>query len=124
LAMVEAGVILAVRDPALAASLELALLAGGLTPHLYDPAAGFQDLAALPLDAAGALILGPHTLNGNAPAFIEALRARPWDGLVILITGDGEKLRGALGPDPSVAVLEMPFGGADLIAVIRSAWPG
>ena len=112
---------MAVRDPALAASLELALLAAGLTPRLHDPAAGLEDL---PLDGAGTLIVGPHLLDDRVRTFVEALRAQPWDGLVILITGDAEKLRGMVGADPMVAVLEMPFGGAELIAVIRAAWPG
>jgi hypothetical protein len=118
--VVEASVILAVRDMALASSLELALLAGGFAPRLHDPEGGLEGLA---LEGVGALIVGPQVLNERAGAFIEGLRARPWDGLVVLITGDGEKLRDAVAACERVAVLEMPFVGADLIAVVHAAWP-
>jgi hypothetical protein len=67
------------------------------------------------------LILGPHVLKSDPLDFVEALRARPWRGLVILITGDGETLRRVVERAERVAVLEMPFVGADLIATIRDA---
>src|ERR1700712_849496 len=94
--MDQVNAIVVVRDAILASSLELALQAGGVTPVLYDPAQALDDL---PLEGARTLIFGPHVLNGHARRFLEQLRARPWDGLVILITGDGESLRGALATD-------------------------
>jgi hypothetical protein len=114
----EARAVVAVCEPVLASSLELALLASGFTAILHDPA---QGLDTLPLDGASVLILGPHVLKSNPLVFIDGLRARPWSGLVILITGDGETQRRVFERTPRVAVLEMPFVGADLIAVIRDA---
>jgi hypothetical protein len=114
----EARAVVAVCEPVLASSLELALLASGFTAILHDPA---QGLDTLPLDGAAVLILGPHVLKSKPSIFVNRLRARPWGGLVILITGDGEALRQAFKGAPRVAVLEMPFVGADLIAAIRDA---
>jgi hypothetical protein len=114
----EARAVVAVREPVLASSLELALLASGFAAILHDPARGLDDL---PLEGAAVLILGPHVLKSDPLIFIDGLRARPWLGLVILITGDGETLRGIFERAERVAVLEMPFVGADLIAAIRDA---
>jgi hypothetical protein len=47
----------------------------------------------LPLDGAAVLILGPHALKSKPLIFVNGLRAPPWRGLVILLTGDGETLR-------------------------------
>jgi hypothetical protein len=114
----EARAVVAVREPVLAASLEFALLAGGLSTILHDPAQGLDEL---PIEGAAVLILGPHVVRSNPLDFIEGLRARPWGGLAILITGDGETLRRVFERAERVAVLEMPFVGADLIAAIRDA---
>jgi hypothetical protein len=114
----EACAVVAVREPVLASSLELALLASGFSAILHDPAQGLDDL---PLEGAAVLILGPHVLKSDPLLFIDGLRARPWRGVVILITGDGEALRGIFEGAERVAVLEMPFVGADLIAAIRDA---
>ena len=114
----EARAVVAVCEPVLASSLELALLASGFSAILYDPA---QGLDGLPLEGAAVLILGPNVLKSDPSAFIDGLRARPWGGLVILITGDEETLRQAFARRERVAVLEMPFVGADLIAAIRDA---
>jgi DNA-binding response OmpR family regulator len=115
-----ASAIVVVRDPDLAASLELALLAGGLNAVLFDVA---QDLERLPLDIAMTLIVEAQLLKPDPAAFVAGLRARPWDGLIILMTGDGEGLRTALVRSHRVTVLEMPFVGKDLIAAIRAVWP-
>lgn len=114
----EARAVVAVREPVLASSLELALLVSGFSAILHDPAQGLDDL---PLEGAAVLILGPHVLKSDPLAFIDELRARPWRGVVILITGDGEILRGIFERAERVAILEMPFVGADLIAAIRDA---
>lgn len=116
----KAGAIVVVRDEVLAASLELALLAAGLNAILYDPATG---LGRLPLDAAMTLIVDAQILKLGPAPFVAGLRARPWDGLVILMTGEGEVLRVAFERSHRVAVLEMPFVGADLIAAVRDVWP-
>jgi hypothetical protein len=113
----EARAVVAVCEPVLASSLELALLAGGFSAILHDPAQGLEDL---PLEGVAVLILDPRVLKSN-PLIIDGLRARPWRGLAILITGDGEPLRRAFERVERVAVLEMPFVGADLIAAIRDA---
>lgn len=115
-----ASAIVVVRDQVLAASLELALLAGGLNAFLYDPG---QGLERLPLDIAMTLIVDDQILAPDPAAFVAGLRARPWDGLIVLMTGDGEALQTAFARSRRVAVLEMPFVGADLIAVIRTIWP-
>lgn len=114
----KARAVVAVCEPVLASSLELALLASGYSAILHDPALG---LDALPLADAAVLILGPHVLKSDPLVFIDGLRGRPWLGLVILITGDGEILRRVFARTERVAVLEMPFVGADLIAAIRAA---
>jgi hypothetical protein len=116
----QASAIVVVRDEVLAASLELALLAGGLNAFLYDPA---QGLERLPLDIAMTLIVDGQILTPDPAAFVAGLRARPWDGLVVLVTGDGEALRKVFARSQRIAVLEMPFVGADLIAAIRAVWP-
>ena len=115
-----ASVIVVVRDPDLAASLEFALLAGGLDAVLFD---AVQDLERLPLDIAMTLIVEAQLLKPDPAAFVAGVRARPWDGLIILMTGDGEALRTAFVRSQRVAVLEMPFVGKDLIAAIRAVWP-
>jgi DNA-binding response OmpR family regulator len=115
-----ASVIVVVRDPDLAASLEFALLAGGLDAVLFD---AVQDLERLPLDIAMTLIVEAQLLKPDPAAFVAGVRARPWDGLIILMTGDGEALRAAFVRSQRVAVLEMPFVGKDLIAAIRAVWP-
>jgi len=116
----QASAIVVVRDPVLASSLELALLAGGMNALLYDPA---QGLDGLPLEIAMTLIVDGQVLKPDPAAFVAGLRARPWDGLVILVTGDGEALQTIFSRSHRIAVLEMPFGGADLIAAIRAVWP-
>jgi FixJ family two-component response regulator len=116
----QASAIVVVADAALASSLEMALQAAGLTAIIHDPA---QGLAALPLDIALTLIVDHRVVKPGPAAFVAALRARPWAGLVILMTGDGDTMRAALGAARRTAVLEMPFVGADLIAAIRAAWP-
>jgi hypothetical protein len=116
--MDEVKAIVLVEDTVLASSLELALLAVGIVPILHDPALGLEDL---PLHGATTLIVGPCVLPPRPMAFVKALRARPWDGLVILITGEAQELRANFEGAHRVAVLEMPFVGADLIAVIRGA---
>jgi len=116
----EASAIVVVRDDALAASLELALIAGGLNAFLYDPA---QGLDRLPLDIAMTLIVDQQILAPDPAAFVARLRARPWDGLIVLIAGDGEALQTVFARSRRIAVLEMPFVGADLIAAIRAVWP-
>jgi hypothetical protein len=116
----QASAIVVVRGKVLAASLELALVAGGLNAFLYDPA---QGLERLPHDIAMTLIVDEQVLRPDPATFVAGLRARPWDGLVVLITGDGEALRTVFARSQRIAVLEMPFVGADLIAAIRAVWP-
>jgi hypothetical protein len=116
-----ASAIVVVRDPVLAASLELALLAGGMNAFLHDPA---QGLDGLPLEIALTLIVDEQVLRPDTTLFVAGLRARPWEGLVILVTGDGETLRLVFERSENTVVLEMPFVGADLIAAIRAVWPG
>jgi DNA-binding response OmpR family regulator len=118
--MLDAAAIIVARDAALAASLELTLLAAGLPVALHDPA---QGLESLPLEGATILIVEQQMLKPDAPSFIAALRTQLWDGLVILITGDETTLRGVFESAYRVTVLEMPFQGADLIAAIRAEWP-
>jgi hypothetical protein len=116
----QASAIVVVRDQVLAASLELALLAGGMNAFLYDPE---QGLDRLPLEIAMTLIVDEQVLAPGPAVFVAGLRARPWDGLIVLVTGDGEALRTVFARSQRIAVLEMPFVGADLIAAIRAAWP-
>jgi len=116
----QGSAIVVVRDQVLAASLELALLAGGLDAFLFDPA---QGLERLPLDFAMTLIVDHEVVAPDPAAFVAGLRARPWDGLVALVTDDGESVRAVFARSQRVAVLEMPFVGADLIGAIRSVWP-
>ena len=77
----QASAIVVVRDQVLAASLELALLAGGMNAFLYDPA---QGLDRLPLEIAMALIVDEQVLAPDPSAFVAGLRARPWCGLIVL----------------------------------------
>jgi hypothetical protein len=116
----QASAIVVVRDRILASSLELALLAGGLNAFLYDPE---QGLGRLPLDIAMTLIVDEQILKPGPAAFVTGVRARPWDGLIVLMTGDGESLQAVFSRSQRIAVLEMPFVGADLIAAIRAVWP-
>jgi len=116
----QASAIVVVRDEVLAASLELALLAGGTNAFLYDPA---QGLDGLPLEIAMTLIVDEQVLAPDPGTFAAGLRARPWDGLIVLVTGDGETLRTVFARSQRIAILGMPFVGADLIAAIRTAWP-
>ena len=116
----QASTIVVAADAALASSLELALQAAGLTVIVYDPAHGLADL---PLDVAMTLIADHRVLTPNPVGFVATLRARHWDGLVIVMTGDGEAQRVAFEGAWRVSILEMPFVGADLIAAIRAVWP-
>ena len=116
----QGSAIVVVRDQVLAASLELALLAGGMNAFLYDPS---QGLDGLPLEIAMTLIIDGQILTPDPAAFVAGLRARPWNGLIVLVTGDGETLRTVFARSQRIAVLEMPFVGADLIAAIRTVWP-
>jgi hypothetical protein len=115
-----ASAIVVVRDQVLAASLELALLAAGLNAFLYDPS---QGLGRLPLDIAMTLIVDAEILKPDPAVFVAGVRNRPWDGLIVLMTGDAEALQAAFARSQRIAVLEMPFVGADLIAAIRAVWP-
>src|SRR4051794_9728344 len=118
--MLQASAIVVVRDPVLASSLELALLAGGLTPLVRAPTEAIDEL---PLDAAMTLIIDERLMQPDPAAYVRALRARPWLGLVILISGDRAALDPALAKIRRVTILEMPFQGADLIAAVRATWP-
>ena len=88
----QASAIVVVKDTALASSLEMALQAGGFQAVIHDPGRGLADL---PLDAAMALIVEDRVLTPNPAAFVTRLRARPWLGLVVLVTGDADPLRSA-----------------------------
>jgi hypothetical protein len=116
----EASTIVVVRDPVLAASLELALLASGMNAFLFDAA---QGLDRLPLSIAMTLIIDDRLAAPDPVTFAAGLRAAPWAGLIVLITDDGEALREAFSRSERIAILEMPFGGADLIGAIRAVWP-
>jgi hypothetical protein len=118
--MGEAKAIIVVQDAVLASSLELALLAAGLAPVVCEPP---EDPARLPLETAAVLILGPCRRADELVAFVSAARAGGWRGLVVLIAGDGGKLRAAFRGAERVAVLEMPFVAADLLAAIRVGRP-
>jgi hypothetical protein len=115
-----ANAIVAVRDPALAASLELALEAGAIAAILWNPEYGLEDL---PLGDASTLIVEHSVLTPDPATFIAGLRQQPWFGLVILMTGDGEALSPRVGEARRVTILEMPFQAAALIAAIRAQWP-
>jgi FixJ family two-component response regulator len=119
--MHQAAAIVVVRDAVLAQALELALLAAGLTASVQEPSVTLDDL---PLGQAATLIVDQQLMTPSPLAFLAALRARPWLGLVILITGDRAALDPVLLSAHRVTVLEMPFQGADLIAAVRAAWPG
>ena len=69
------------------------------------------------------LIVDHQVLKPDPAAFVSGLRALPWDGLIVLVTGEGETLRTVFARSHRIAVLEMPFIGADLIAAIRAVWP-
>ncbi|HEY1928544.1 MAG TPA: hypothetical protein VGG92_13840 [Caulobacteraceae bacterium] len=114
--MEESKAIVVVQDPVLASSLELALLAAGVTPVLCD---ANQEVDSLPLSDATILIVGPKALAAGATDFVDTVRTCGWVGLIILITGDCRKLRGVFKGAYRVAVLEMPFVAADLIAAIK-----
>jgi FixJ family two-component response regulator len=116
----QAGAIVVVHDKVLAASLELALIAGGLNAIIFDPTQGLEQL---PLDVAMTLIVDAQLLERDPAVFVSSLRARPWEGLVVLMTGDGKRLQAAFARSQRIAVLEMPFVGADLIAAVRTVWP-
>jgi len=109
-----------VRDAVLAASLELALLASGMNAFLFDAK---QGLDRLPLNIAMTLIIDDSLAAPDPATFAAGLRAKAWDGLIVLITDDGELLREAVRRSERVAVLEMPFVGADLIGAIQAVWP-
>lgn len=116
----QASAIVVVRDQDLAESLELALIANGLNAFLFDAS---QGLERLPLEIAMTLIVEAQILKPDPSAFVTGLRAQPWNGLIVLMTGDGEALKTAFARSQRIAVLEMPFVGADLIAAIRAVWP-
>ena len=115
--MQTAKAIVVVEDAAIASALEIALLAAGLTAVSRTPGAGMD---SLPLGDATILIVDLAGIGLEPLALIERLRSRDWPGLAILITDDRRALRGAFADTPRVAVLEMPFVAADLIAAIRS----
>ena len=114
-----AAVVVVVRDPDLAGSLELALFADGFTGIIHDPADGLDDL---PVHCAAALVIDQGLVAPDPTAFIASLRSRPWDGLIILVASDGEALRG-LARAPGVVILQMPFVASDLTAAIRAVRP-
>jgi len=116
----EASAIVVVRDQDLASSLELALIAGGYNAFIFDP---IQGLERLPIDIAMTLIVEDKVLRPDPAAFVSSLRARPWDGLVVLVTGEPRALGPLFNRSDRIAVLEMPFVGADLLAAIRAVWP-
>jgi hypothetical protein len=116
--MLETSAVVVVRDPVLASSLELALLAAGLSVIVHDPAPGLDNL---PLDRARAMIVEHSLLKPDPATFIATLRARSWLGLVILMTGDEEAFR--FEKADRVTILEMPFQAAALIAAVQAEWP-
>jgi hypothetical protein len=116
--MLETSAAVVVRDPVLASSLELALLAARLSVIVHDPAQGLDNL---PLDRATTLIVEHSLLKPDPATFIATLRARSWLGLVILMTGDEEAFR--FEKADRVTILEMPFQAAALIAAVQAEWP-
>ncbi|HEY3949315.1 hypothetical protein [Phenylobacterium sp.] len=109
--------IVVLADAAIASSLEIALLAAGLAPTLFEPE---ESLDRLPVDAAAVLIVDPAARAQEPLALVEELRSRDWPGLTVLITGDRRSLLGVIGHASRIAILEMPFVAADLIAAISS----
>jgi len=118
--MLETNAIVVVGDASLASALELALQAAGLNVILHDPTPGLDDL---PLHQAMTLVIDQRVVRPDVAPFIAALRARAWQGLVILMSDDARSLRPALGEAHRVSVLEKPFQAAGLIAALRAHWP-
>ena len=113
-----ASAVIVVCDEALAWALELTLLACDAEATLCDPA---TPLSALPLSGEAILIIDRQLLPREARAAIKALRSHGWRGLAVLMIEDASILQADFDAADHVVILEKPFGGAELVALVQRA---
>lgn len=111
-------VVIAVKENALAVSLDLAVQALDLAVLIHDPVGG---LCGLPLSRDSTLIIDRELLPADPGAFIGRLRAKHWRGAAIVLTEDAAAPDAVLQPTEDVILLEKPFGCGELLAFVRRA---
>jgi hypothetical protein len=111
-------VVIAVKENALAVSLDLAVQALDLAVLIHDPVRG---LCGLPLSRDSTLIIDRELLPVDPWAFIGRLRARLWRGAAIVLTEDAAAPDAILEPTEDLILLEKPFGSGELLAFVRRA---
>lgn len=106
--------VIIVRDPALAISLEFTLQACGLRVAVCDPS---TDLNSVPPTAL--LVVDRALLPLKAKAANASLQ-QVAPGRAIVLTEDGARGAEQLPISEHLAVVEMPFSSADLIAILAA----
>ncbi len=114
------AVVVAVKESALAISIEITVQALGLPAIVHDPAVG---LGELPLQRWSTLIIDHELVRRGAKAFIDRLRAQQWRGLAILLTEDASAAAKLAGTVDHAVVIEKPFLNPELVARLRLAHP-
>ena len=111
-----APVVIAVKEEALAVSLELVVQIFELGVLIHDPETG---LGGLPLDRDSTLIIDRELLPRDPKGFFRQLRAQLWRGVAIVLTEDKDSPAAVLGPIDGLILLEKPFGSRELFETIR-----
>ena len=113
-------VVIAVKEPALAISIEMTVQALGLTPVIHgDP----TRLGELPLTEKATLIIDRHLIPRDTEGFFSRLRAQQWRGLAIILSEDETAAPRLTDAADYAVVLEKPFLNADLVNQLLIAHP-
>ncbi len=113
-----APVVITVREPELAISLEIFIQALGRSTVIHDPDRG---LSSLPLTTHSTLIVDRQLVPGDPAVFLRRLRGQLWIGHAILLVEDGAAPDHPFGLDVDVAVIEKPFVTRQLMDAIDRA---
>ncbi len=111
-------VVIAVKEPALAVSFELAVQALGLTARIHAPE---RDLVDLVLARHSTLIIDFDILPGAALSFLDQLRRRDWRGWAIVLTEGAASISVAPVDSLGLSLIEKPFVSSQLLSIVRQA---
>ena len=113
-------VVIAVKEPALAISIEITVQALGLTAVVHgDP----TRLGELPLTEKATLIIDQQLIPRGAKGFFNRLRAQRWRGLAIVLSEDDASAPRLTDAAEYAVALEKPFLNSDLVKRLRIAYP-
>ena len=114
------SVVIAVKEPALAISIEITVQALGLKPVVHGDSTRLGDL---PLTESATLIIDQQLIPRGAKGFFNRLRSQQWRGLAIVLSEDEASAPVLAASADHTVALEKPFLNSDLVKRLRIAYP-